>query len=214
MHSNHVMDPLYVSTPRDTGTFALPHEPGVTLYYELRGNSTSATKVVLLMGSLATTRHVDELADRLVAATGGELLSFDWRGIGRSTASERTRLRSQTSRELALDAHALLSHTWGAGESSGDIDVHVYGASMGGMVAQRLALLLLHAQKSSRLQLRSLTLAVTASCYGLARFMPLPACFYRFMLPLALPSDPGTMVASLLPKVFAPEYLNSRHPRT
>ena len=198
--------------------FPLPHEPGVSLYYELRGSPSSPSKVVLLMGSLATIKHVDELADRIAAAAGAEVLSFDWRGIGCSTASKQTRLRSQTSNELAQDALALLQHVWGeGGNGSGSCHVHVYGASMGGMVAQRLALLLLRAQKAqpgAPLQICSLSLAVTAASYGLARFMPLGARFYRLVLPWALPKDPGAMVASLLPKVFAAEFLDSSHPRT
>ena len=214
------MDPLYASTPRASASFALPHEPGVSLYYEQRGEPSARAKVVLLMGSLATLKHFDELADRLAAGCTAEVLTFDYRGIGRSTASPRTRLRSQSSGELAQDALALLEHVGGGGGAGGGgggggaAHVHVYGASMGGMVAQRLALLLLRGGSGAapRLALRSLTLAVTASSYGLARFVPLGARFYRRVLPLALPADPGAMVASLLPKVFSAAFLDAPHP--
>jgi|LauGreSBDMM110SN_4_FD.fasta_scaffold320863_2 alpha-beta hydrolase superfamily lysophospholipase len=58
------------------------------------------------MGSLATLKHFDELADRLAEGGAAKVLTFDYRGIGRSTASPRTRLRGQSSNELALQVRA------------------------------------------------------------------------------------------------------------
>jgi pimeloyl-ACP methyl ester carboxylesterase len=174
------------------------------------------------MGSLATMHHFDELADRVAAAEGGsrfEVLTFDYRGAGRSTA--QVKLAPQSTALLAADTLALLQHVWGQEQP-----VHVYGASLGGMVAQKLALLLLEAPASVAAQqreaplaaacgtprrLKSLFLAVTSSSYGLARFMPISPKVYRFLLPLVLPSDPAAMVRSLLPKCFDAAYLESKH---
>lgn len=205
------MDPLYVGVwPARCGLFA--RSATVTLHYELRGKEESTQKVVLLMGAFATRRHFEQLADTLASA-GAEVLSYDHRGIGRSvTASaDANRRNSQTSEVLAADALALLDHVWPSAPPG--TCLHVYGASMGGMVAQRLALLLLaRGASTAHMPLRSLTLSVTARCYGRARYVPLGAGFYRAVLPLALPSTPEKLVETLLPKCFGPDFLAAPHP--
>ena len=204
------MDPLYISADArgDRCTVAAD----VSLYYELRGTPDAPHKVVLIMGAFATLRHFEQLADSLAAAGGGhnfQVLTYDHRGIGRSTAPAAG--SSQTSEMLAVDAAALVDHVWPA-SAGNSVNLHIYGASMGGMVAQRLALLLLARPPGASARLRSLALAVTARAYGLARFVPLGAWFYRQVLPLALPSEPGAMVDSLLPKCFSAEFLAEAHP--
>ncbi|KAI9329990.1 Alpha/Beta hydrolase protein [Obelidium mucronatum] len=184
------MDPLWQSKPTSSNTFVIETEPSATLYYELRGDPSSPTKVVLLMGAFATLRHFDQLADHLSKSCN--VLTFDHRGIGKSKGDPGKPLVNQTSDLLAKDALSLLQSC----------------ASMGGMVAQKLSLLLLRKN-----QLASLYLAVTARSYGLARFMPSGAGFYRFVLPLAIPtSNPKAMIESILPKAFSKEYLDSVHP--
>lgn len=173
------------------------------------------------MGAFATLRHFDELAHRIAAVTdvSGEgkfqVLSFDHRGIGRSTIENSTmRTSAQTSEILAKDAMNLIDHTWKS-LSSGTL--HIYGASMGGMVAQKLALLLIEREKAnpvSPLRLRSLYLAVTARSYGLARFIPIGPSFYRFIFPWILSGDPQVMVESLLDKCFSKDYLDSQYTGT
>jgi len=202
------MDPLYVGNwPERCGLFA--RSASVSLHYELRGNEDAANKALLVMGACATRRHFEQLADTLASA-GVEVLSYDHRGIGRSKSTGALERRaSQTSEVLAADALALLDHVWPSSPPGSCL--HVYGASMGGMVAQRLALLLL-ARPHARLPLRSVTLSVTARCYGRARFVPLGAGFYRAVLPLALPKTADKLVETLLPKCFGADFLAAPHP--
>jgi len=185
----------------------------------------------MIMGAFSTTRHFDQMADLIAAAGGGslfEVLTYDHRGIGKSVA--RDKLESQTSEMLAAEALALVSHVWTGGGR-----LHVYGASMGGMVAQRLATLLLRsagarpgppgpsATSSSqtaaagppiRLRLSSLCLVVTARSYGMARFFPMSAGVMRLFLPCALASKPAAMIDSILPKCFSAAFRDTRHPRS
>jgi pimeloyl-ACP methyl ester carboxylesterase len=206
------MDPLYVCAhPARTGRCSISST--VLLYYELRGEPAAPEKVLLIMGAFATRRHFEQLADMLARSGGGsqlEVMTYDHRGVGLSTVAPPA--VSQTSELLAADALALTEHVWPSARLAQGAGLHVYGASMGGMVAQRLALLLL-ARQSASLQrtppLRSLTLAVTARCYGYARFVPLGARFYRWALPLALPTNPAAFVDSVLPKFFSREFLDA-----
>ncbi|ORY39925.1 hypothetical protein BCR33DRAFT_719741, partial [Rhizoclosmatium globosum] len=165
------MDPLWQSQPATTATFTISAHPSATLFYELRGRSDSP--------------HT------LTANNDCQVLTYDHRGIGKSVPSLIT---NQTSNLLAADALALLLHIWGTGHK-----FHVLGASMGGMIAQKLAILLLRQQNP---QLASMYLNVTArSMSWFTRYIP--ASFYSFVLPLALPlSNRGDMIASLLPKIF------------
>ena len=71
-------------------------------------------------------------------------------------STNHIKLEKQTTSILASDTHELINELWGNSQS-----VHVYGASMGGMVAQNLAVLLLRDKR-----LKSLCLAVTARCHG------------------------------------------------
>ena len=201
------MDPLYEGVwPVRSGLFA--RSSSVSLHYELRGKEEATQKAVLIMGAFATRRHFEQLADTLASA-GAEVLSYDHRGIGKSaTTAGEERRNSQTSELLAADALALLDYVWASAPPNACL--HVYGASMGGMVAQRLALLLL-ARRAS-VPLRSLTLSVTARSYGRARYVPLGAGFYRAVLPLALPSSPEKLVETLLPKCFGADFLAAPHP--
>jgi len=202
------MDPLHDGTQfARFGNF--PLTPSISLHYELRGSPESTSKVVLVMGAFGTRRHFEQLAEFL--SRSAEVLTYDHRGIGKSTSSGKDRGASQTSDLLAADAIALLDHVWRT--SAGADGLHVYGASMGGMVVQKLALLLLAGGIQSRLPLRSLTLAVTAQCYGFARFVPISSSFYRLVLPMALASTPTALVDSLLPKCFSSDFLKEPHPR-
>jgi len=203
------MDPLYESAPARSGRCSV--SPAVSLHYELRGSAAAPEKVLLIMGAFATCRHFEQLADSLAAAGGGarlEVLTYDHRGIGRSTAPAPAAAPPQTSELLAADALALVLCAWP--EWPAGARLHVYGASMGGMVAQKLALLL---PRGAAPPLCSLTLAVTARGYGMARCLPLGFRFYRAVLPLALPSAPAALVDVLLPQMFAPSYRNLPHSR-
>lgn len=132
---------------------------------------------------------------------------MDHRGVGKSGPCK---LENQTTSLLAQDALALVDHVWGP-----DARVHVYGASMGGMVAQELSLLLIKQKR-----LASLYLAVT--CAGrmlLANRLPLQIgrlllnlYVVRLFVPLLFGWPKKWMVLRLLQKCFRTECLNALHP--
>src|SRR3954468_3286593 len=97
---------------------------GTRLYYERRGRG----EPVLLITGFAISAAVFEPVLR--DYTGRfECILYDHRGTGRSPAPARPTSMSQ----LAADAAGLL-------DALGVASAHVYGVSMGGMVAQELAL--------------------------------------------------------------------------
>ena len=106
-----------------SGMFGIPAWP-VSLHWERTG---AGAPVLLIMGlglsGGAWWRTVPVLARRL------EVLTFDNRGVGRS----RALLHAYTTEAMADDAVSVL-------DSAGIERVHVYGISLGGMVAQQLAL--------------------------------------------------------------------------
>jgi pimeloyl-ACP methyl ester carboxylesterase len=160
-------------------------EAGVRLYYEISGSG--AIHVVMLTGFAATCRLFDETV-AFLTKSNCSVLTFDYRGAGKSVVEEGQQSSGdrQTSRLLAADTLALLQHVqWipppSSSSSSNDSTplhdgVHVYGASMGGMIAQELALLLLDQQ-----QLASLYLAVTCSTRYAIR-LPFGSRFWTLLL--------------------------------
>jgi 3-oxoadipate enol-lactonase len=106
-----------------TGLPSLPEWPEA-LHWERTG---SGAPVLLIMGlglsGGAWWRTVPVLAQRL------EVLTYDNRGVGRS----RALFHSYTTEAMADDAVSVL-------DAAGTERAHVYGISLGGMVAQQLAL--------------------------------------------------------------------------
>jgi 3-oxoadipate enol-lactonase len=106
-----------------TGLFGMPQWP-VTLHWERTG---SGAPVLLIMGlglsGGAWWRTVPVLAKHL------EVLTFDNRGVGRS----RALFHAYTTEAMADDAVSVI-------DAAGAERVHVYGISLGGMVAQQLTL--------------------------------------------------------------------------
>ncbi|CAF0983934.1 unnamed protein product [Rotaria sordida] len=134
----------------------------IKIYYELRCSSPSSsssnlsTKILMIMGACATLRHFDEFVEYLIEhyPSSIEILTYDHRGIGHSKTTPTTTtvtIERQTTTLLAHDAYQLINHVWG-----GQAPVHVLGVSLGGMVAQELAVLLIPEQR-----LLSLYLEVT-----------------------------------------------------
>lgn len=96
------------------------------LYYEVRGAPTLPA-LLMIRGLARESRHWGELLDLL--APSFRLVLFDNRGVGRSSAPwER-----YTTATLADDAAAVL-------DAAGVPRAHVFGMSLGGMIAQELAL--------------------------------------------------------------------------
>lgn len=105
------------------------------LYYEVHGDAQS-TPLLLIRGFTRSLRFWGELTERL--AERRRVVVFDNRGVGRSDAP----LGSYSVPQMAHDAAALLDHL-------GMERAHVFGMSMGGMIAQELALL--HRDRVARL---------------------------------------------------------------
>ncbi len=116
------------------------HVKGTDLYYEMRG---TGEPLLLIQGMSGTHASWGEPFLAALEAAGFETLRYDHRGIGRSAAWRDP----FTLRELAEDAVGLL-------DAVGWDRPHVLGISMGGMVAQELALA--HPER-----LRTLTLGCT-----------------------------------------------------
>jgi pimeloyl-ACP methyl ester carboxylesterase len=179
--------------------------PEVKLYYELRSSpnveSKESLKIIMIMGAFATLKHYEEPAQFILqhfasSLTPVEILTYDHRGIGKSVSTRRTR---QTSRMLANDALALINQVWGTNSS-----IHIYGASLGGMVAQELALLLIPSRR-----LRSLYLAVTSRGTYI-RPMAFGPKIWSKIVPFLIKKDHEHMIRNvLLPSTFSPATLKT-----
>lgn len=133
---------------------------GHRLWYE-RSGPTGAPRVLLMMGFGMSGAAWRPIAERL--RPEHDVVLFDPRGIGQSTAGDGPHGLPH----LADDAAALLDHL-------GWPSAHLVGVSMGGMVAQQLAL-------RHRALARSLTLIVS---HGgpFNRTLPGPLGAWRFVL--------------------------------
>jgi 3-oxoadipate enol-lactonase len=98
--------------------------PGLDLHYEERGDGPA---LLLIAGIPAIADDWGPLRDRLSA--GRRVIAFDNRGSGRSTVTPGP----YTTAQLAADAVALLDHL-------GVARADVFGMSLGGMIAQEVAL--------------------------------------------------------------------------
>ena len=122
---------------------------GIDICFEIFGDS-QAEPIVLIMGLGAQMIHWDDEFCRQLAACGFRVIRFDNRDIGKSskmsggkrlTAAELLKLRflkipvaaPYRLRDMAQDTVALMDHLFIR-------TAHIVGASMGGMIAQEIAL--------------------------------------------------------------------------
>ena len=128
-------------------TLQCPTDKG-TIHYQTRGDGAP---VLLIMGFMARGRAWRSQVESL--SSHFKVLWFDHRGVGDSPGPAASSMY-----EFAQDCLALMDHV-------GWNQVHVVGISMGGMIAQELALMV-----PSRLL--SLTLLVTHSGGGVKVMLP------------------------------------------
>ncbi len=130
---------------------------GVELYYELHG---SGEPVVMIMGLGANVTAWDSQLEPL--SREYQLIAFDNRGAGRSEAPDEP----YSIRQMADDTAALM-------DELGIKEAHVFGMSMGGMIAQEM-------HHRHRARVRSLILAGTMAGGPQATF-PDPKVFQQFV---------------------------------
>lgn len=129
-----------------SGELRAPVSTGIELCYQTYGDP-AADPLLLVMGLSAPMTWWDDRLCRLLAANGFYVIRFDnrdtgrsGRGTGRVTRADLFRTAAglggrppYTLSDLAEDAMGLLDHL-------GTEAAHVVGASMGGMIAQTLAI--------------------------------------------------------------------------
>jgi pimeloyl-ACP methyl ester carboxylesterase len=116
---------------------------GTRLFYEVAGDRLTARAVLLVMGLGLRGELWGETRDALAAA-GYRVLTMDNRGVGDS----RVASLGLTTATMADDAVAVIRH-------ASATRAHIVGTSLGGMVAQQLALR--HADRVEALVLQSTT---------------------------------------------------------
>lgn len=114
----------------------MPHAPtpdGASLYFETHGSG----EPLLLINGQALDHHMWDGLRADLADTPFQLITYDLRGTGESTWPDPPRSHGRSAplgtREFARDALALLDHL-------GIARAHVYGFSLGGRIAQWLAI--------------------------------------------------------------------------
>eukprot|EP00727_Mastigamoeba_balamuthi_P003460 m51a1_g13110 putative 3-oxoadipate enol-lactonase (353) ;mRNA; r:1153-2508 len=158
-------------------------------------DAASAPHVVLLSGLATTHRMWEPVVLRLCVAEGMVVMAVDNRGCG---ASPKT--SGMTIAMMARDAAAALEHArWWPSTR-----VHVVGYSMGGMIAQELALLKPEC-------VASLTLAAT-SAGGTTPFWPLPSgrVLWSVTKTAFHAKDPEKMLETSCPMLWTDEVIRKR----
>jgi pimeloyl-ACP methyl ester carboxylesterase len=155
--------------------------PGVRLAYHLAG--AQGSPVILIMGFAVPSRAWEAQIDAL--AQHHRVAWYDQRGSGQS----RAKAGAYTMGMLAKDAVALMDHL--AWERA-----HIVGVSMGGMVAQRIALEHVH-------RVLSLTLIATHAGGVRARVPTLRGALHFFNAQWGSRASRRNAIANLLfPKAF------------
>jgi pimeloyl-ACP methyl ester carboxylesterase len=175
------------------------------IYYELHGEKSSATPAVLIMG-LGTDAHGWERQVPVLAADR-PVLVLDNRGVGRSAKPKGP----YTTAELADDVAGVM-------DAAGVRRAHVVGLSLGGMIAQEVALR--HPDRTRSLALvatygRADTSTLETAERGASAMVLGPkgasaidlASLLAAMADGKVGVDFGQAFAFLMPLVFTPQFL-------
>lgn len=150
LDSDTIREAMPVVPSSDHQPPQLAHVNGIDICYEIFGDA-NAEPMVLIMGLGAQMIHWDDDFCRQLAGRGFRVVRFDNRDIGKSskmtggkrlTAAELLKLRflkipvaaPYRLRDMAEDTIALMDHLRIRA-------AHIVGASMGGMIAQEIALI-------------------------------------------------------------------------
>ncbi len=155
------------------------------LHYDMVGRA--GTPVVLIMGLTVPGRSWRSILPLL--QSDHRVVYFDHRGIGGSSAPRGPYSMAQ----MAADVVGLMDHL-------GWAQAHIVGLSMGGMVAQHVAL-------NARSRVRSLTLLATHAGGWQAR-LPQPKGVFHFIQTQLL-RDRQAKIAALSNLLFPAEFLQS-----
>jgi pimeloyl-ACP methyl ester carboxylesterase len=178
---------------------------GATIYFERfippdrpEGSAGDARTILLVMGLGMNGRAWSGMARRLLDA-GYDVLALDNRGCGHSTAG----MRPWTTSTMAEDAVAVL-------DEAGIERAHILGASLGGMIAQELAL-------RNPERVRTLMLACTTG--GLPRVDLLPRAGFVELLETVVKSrlpgaDDEDAIRAFVRLGCSPEFAESCQPGT
>lgn len=158
----------------------------VRLHYLLSG-SDAAPPLLLIHGLGRPAAHWGELCD--VLAPHFRLIVIDNRGVGKSS----TPLPPYTTRQMAEDACAVL-------DAARVESAHVFGVSLGGMIAQELAL-------SAPARVRRLVLGCTRASRSAGASMSLPA-MAAFAVAGAL--TPDAAMARIAPFILSSDFIKTR----
>mmetsp|Transcript_8421 Transcript_8421/g.18022 ORF Transcript_8421/g.18022 Transcript_8421/m.18022 type:complete len:353 (-) Transcript_8421:590-1648(-) len=175
------------------------------IYYELHGKGEGKPKAVILGGGFCKIGFMVFVLQEMLKQ-GYEVLMYDTRGLGNSTAGNGC----QTTSMLAADCLAVVDQVWGATS-------HFYylGLSLGGMVGQELAALVASKGQGPRL----LSVYLLATGPGQA-FRPPPfirrALIYYGMLRTLGWTSPETVMplveVAVFKTMFSDGYLSATYP--
>lgn len=174
-------------------------EEGVELFYEVKGNPESPHKILCIMG-WATCYKMgiwENQIEYFAQYPDFEICIFDNRGSGLSSAPTGRYSMPM----LANDALKLADHL-------GWDKFHVMGASMGGMIAQRLAV-------TAPYRLCSLTLLCTRFDSGWWHSLPswkALGIIAKQHVEMFVLRDETSHIRNLLDLLFSPKYLSEDHP--
>jgi len=166
---------------------------GVNINYELGGDEHAKNKVIFIMGVNANHRHWEFQFEYFSKLPDYQVLVFDNRGCGFSDVPEPPYTMTQMMNDV-IDLANIVN--WER--------FHLVGASMGGMIAQHVAL-------NNLDRILSLTLICTRVEGGIMNSLPTFSATVKF-IKMAKTTDPEALMKMGAELQFTPECLDSKTP--